>query len=72
MPPKPAHRIYDIIECTNFAVQDSECLPMIELVNVTQHYGIRPVLKRVNLRIEKGELVVVVGPTEWGRPRSWA
>src|SRR5438034_7392527 len=40
---------------------------MIELVNVTQHYGIRPVLKRINLRIERGELVVIVGPNGMGK-----
>lgn len=40
---------------------------MIELVNVTQHYGIRPVLKRINLRIERGELDVIVGPNGMGK-----
>jgi ABC-type multidrug transport system ATPase subunit len=40
---------------------------MIELADVTQHYGIRPVLKRINLRIERGELVVVVGPNGMGK-----
>src|SRR5437588_11436399 len=40
---------------------------MIELVNVTQHYGVRPVLKQINLRIERGELVVVVGPNGMGK-----
>lgn len=40
---------------------------MIELVDVTQHYGVRPVLRRINLRIEKGELVVVVGPNGMGK-----
>ncbi len=41
--------------------------PMIELINVTQHYGVRPVLKRINLRIEAGELVVIVGPNGMGK-----
>src|SRR5260370_42066045 len=40
---------------------------MIELVDVTQHYGVRPVLKRINLRIESGELVVIVGPNGMGK-----
>ncbi len=40
---------------------------MIELINVTQHYGIRPVLKRICLRIEDGELVVIVGPNGMGK-----
>lgn len=40
---------------------------MIDLVNVTQHYGIRPVLKRINLHIERGELAVIVGPNGMGK-----
>lgn len=40
---------------------------MIELHDVTQHYSVRPVLKRITLRIEKGELVVVVGPNGMGK-----
>ena len=40
---------------------------MIELVDVTQHYGVRPVLKRINLRVEQGELVVVLGPNGMGK-----
>jgi len=40
---------------------------MIELVNVTQHYGVRPVLKQINLRIEHGELAVIVGPNGMGK-----
>jgi ABC-type multidrug transport system ATPase subunit len=40
---------------------------MIEVVNVTQHYGIRPVLKGINLRIERGELAAVVGPNGMGK-----
>jgi len=40
---------------------------MIEVVNVTQHYGIRPVLKGIDLRIERGELAAVVGPNGMGK-----
>jgi ABC-type multidrug transport system ATPase subunit len=40
---------------------------MIELFDVTQHYGVRPVLKRINLRIERGELAVIVGPNGMGK-----
>src|SRR5947209_988293 len=40
---------------------------MIELVDVTQHYGVRPVLKRINLRLERGQLAVVVGPNGMGK-----
>ena len=40
---------------------------MIELVNVTQHYGVRPVLKNINLHVERGELVVIVGPNGMGK-----
>ena len=40
---------------------------MIRVVGVTQHYGIRPVLKDVNLEIRTGELVVVVGPNGMGK-----
>jgi ABC-type multidrug transport system ATPase subunit len=40
---------------------------MIELADVTQHYGVRPVLKRISLRIERGELAVIVGPNGMGK-----
>lgn len=40
---------------------------MIELVDVTQHYGVRPVLKRINLKIQRGEIVVIVGPNGMGK-----
>jgi ABC-2 type transport system ATP-binding protein len=40
---------------------------MISLVDVTQHYGVRPVLRRINLRVEMGELVVVLGPNGMGK-----
>ncbi|HUG94310.1 MAG TPA: ABC transporter ATP-binding protein [Planctomycetaceae bacterium] len=40
---------------------------MIDIVNVTQHYGVRPVLRDVNLRIERGELVALLGPNGMGK-----
>ena len=40
---------------------------MIELIDVTQHYGVRPVLRGINLRIERGEVVVILGPNGMGK-----
>jgi len=40
---------------------------MIELTHITQHYSVRPVLIDINLRIERGELVVIVGPNGMGK-----
>jgi ABC-type transporter Mla maintaining outer membrane lipid asymmetry ATPase subunit MlaF len=35
---------------------------VIELDQVTQHDGVRPMLRDVSLRIERGEVVVILGP----------
>lgn len=40
---------------------------MIRLVDVTQHYGIRPVLHGVNLDIHGGEVICLVGPNGMGK-----
>jgi ABC-type multidrug transport system ATPase subunit len=40
---------------------------VIELHEVTQHYGVRPVLRGINLRIERGEVVVILGPNGMGK-----
>jgi ABC-type multidrug transport system ATPase subunit len=40
---------------------------VIELFEVTQHYGVRPVLRGVSLRVERGELIVVLGPNGMGK-----
>jgi ABC-type multidrug transport system ATPase subunit len=40
---------------------------MIELRDVCHHYGVRPILKHISLRVERGEVVVVVGPNGMGK-----
>jgi ABC-type multidrug transport system ATPase subunit len=40
---------------------------VIELHDVTQHYGVRPVLRGISLRVERGELVVLLGPNGMGK-----
>jgi ABC-2 type transport system ATP-binding protein len=40
---------------------------MIVLSDVTQHYGVRPVLRHINVRVERGEIVVALGPNGMGK-----
>src|SRR6266853_2608732 len=40
---------------------------MISVVYVTQHYGIRPVLRHINLTIPPGSLTAVIGPNGMGK-----
>lgn len=40
---------------------------MINVEHLTYHYGIRPVLRDVSIRIERGEVAVIMGPNGMGK-----
>lgn len=40
---------------------------MIELINVHQHYGVRPVLQDIHLTIQTGGFTAIVGPNGMGK-----
>jgi ABC-type multidrug transport system ATPase subunit len=40
---------------------------MIVLSGVTQHYGVRPVLRQIDLKIPAGRLTAIVGPNGMGK-----
>jgi ABC-2 type transport system ATP-binding protein len=40
---------------------------MIDVVDVTQHYGMRPILRQVSLRVERGEVAALIGPNGMGK-----
>jgi ABC-2 type transport system ATP-binding protein len=40
---------------------------MIKVVNVTHHYGVRPVLRNVSLDVGRGELLALMGPNGMGK-----
>src|SRR5262245_12000736 len=40
---------------------------MIKVVDLVQHYGVRPVLCQVNFTVNGGELVVLLGPNGMGK-----
>jgi ABC-type multidrug transport system ATPase subunit len=40
---------------------------MIRMVDVMQHYGLRPILRHINLEVRAGELMALVGPNGMGK-----
>lgn len=42
-------------------------VPVIEMKNVDKHFGQLHVLKDINLKVEKGEVVVIIGPSGSGK-----
>ncbi len=42
-------------------------MPFIETVNLGQKYGERDILKNINLRVERGEVFALIGPTGAGK-----
>ncbi|MFH1834076.1 MAG: ABC transporter ATP-binding protein [bacterium] len=41
--------------------------PVIRVEGLTQHYGIRPVLKKVSFEVMPGELIALIGPNGMGK-----
>jgi tungstate transport system ATP-binding protein len=42
-------------------------MALIEIINLSQRYGERDILKNINLSIEKGEVFALIGPTGAGK-----
>ena len=42
-------------------------MPFIETVNLGQKYGERDILKNINIRVERGEVFALIGPTGAGK-----
>jgi ABC-type multidrug transport system ATPase subunit len=49
------------------AILFSASFSMILVKGVTQHYGVRPVLQKVDLKIPSGRLTAIVGPNGMGK-----
>jgi len=42
-------------------------MPLLETVNLCQRYGEQDILKNINLRVERGEVFALIGPTGAGK-----
>ncbi|MBI4188108.1 MAG: ABC transporter ATP-binding protein, partial [Chloroflexi bacterium] len=42
-------------------------MPLLEAVNLGQRYGSRDILKNINLKVERGEVFALIGPTGAGK-----
>src|SRR5262252_3282135 len=41
--------------------------PMITISSVSHHYGLRPVLRDINLQVDRGEILAIMGPNGVGK-----
>jgi ABC-2 type transport system ATP-binding protein len=63
----PQSANHEVLPAGAAASRDSASFFMIVLKGVTQHYGMRPVLQKVDLKIPSGRLTAIVGPNGMGK-----
>ena len=42
-------------------------MPLVETINLCQRYGEKDILKNINIRVEQGEVLALIGPTGAGK-----
>ena len=52
---------------TAMSLDHTDEMPVIELVHVDKHYGDLHVLRDINLKVSRGEVLVVIGPSGSGK-----
>lgn len=45
---------------------------MLEISHVKKSFGKNHVLRDVSMKVNKGDVIVILGPSGWGRLRSFA
>lgn len=53
--------------CVPFGDVHAKGFAVIRVVDIVQHYGVRPVLRSVSLEVQSGELVVILGANGMGK-----